>query len=109
VRPRDDWARRGNNNNSGGAATAAAAAAAGGGVDTRDDEALTQFELSQRYSNNSITAHKAMLALDHNAIDYELVVQVREFHTLVLLNMPLQFFLPLFRSSLCAFGTHNSC
>jgi len=71
VRPRDDWARRGNNNSGGGGGGVGF-----GGVDTRDDEALSPYELSQRYPNNSPTAHKALLALDHNAIDYELVVQV---------------------------------
>jgi HrpA-like RNA helicase len=71
VRPRDDWARRGGGSGSSGAIPA--------GVAGPDDEALSLDELSQRYPTCSPSSHKALLALDHNAIDYALVVQVNLF------------------------------
>ena len=73
VRPRDDWARRGGS--SGGSSSGAIPA----GVAGRDDEALSLYELSQRYPTCSPSSHKALLALDHNAIDYALVVQVNRY------------------------------
>jgi hypothetical protein len=48
----------------------------GGGQQPDDDEALTLAELAVRYSSQSHGTHQALLALDHNAIDYELVAQV---------------------------------
>ncbi len=50
----------------------------GGGLPPRDadDEALGPSELALRYPWCSAGTHKALAALDHSAIDYELVVQV---------------------------------
>lgn len=41
-----------------------------------DDEALSLPELAARYPAHSATTHAALKALDHNAIDYELVSKV---------------------------------
>jgi len=41
-----------------------------------DDEALSIQELASRYPQHSGTTHAALKAIDHNAIDYELVAQL---------------------------------
>jgi hypothetical protein len=51
--------------------------------ENEDDERLDLNGLEKRYPNHSTTVHKALLALDHNAIDYELVCQVGWFVGLV--------------------------
>jgi uncharacterized membrane protein YgcG len=46
-----------------------------------DDEALTEAELALRYPRCASSTHAALLALDHNAIDYDLVAQVLQWLT----------------------------
>ena len=96
IRGNEDWARKGNNNNNGNNF------GPGGSVTNnpnregdsnrmfipnhsppslqeKDDEMLTPMEMQQRYSKYSQNTQLTLGRLDHNAIDYPLVVQTIQF------------------------------
>jgi ATP-dependent RNA helicase DHX57 len=89
LRGNEDWCRKGNfgggggggggNPNQGGRGNQFVPEKRPPSLQEKDDEHLTPEELSQRYSKYSPNTQMVLSRLDHNAIDYALVVQTITF------------------------------
>ncbi|KAL9178288.1 hypothetical protein ACHAXT_001716 [Thalassiosira profunda] len=87
VRGNEDWARKGGNNGGGGNAAKPGDGKSGKGrvplkddprlapLHERDDEYLNGRELAERYANYSPSVQNSLAKIDHNAINYSLVVE----------------------------------